>query len=46
MTTLGGHSVGSKIALAADCYYHDKVTGFISVDQLHDSFSPWASQII
>ena len=32
MATLAGHGVGGKIALAAACYHHDKVTGYFGID--------------
>jgi len=30
--TLGGHGFGGKLALAAGCYHHNRVTGVINVD--------------
>ena len=32
MATLGGHGIGGKIALAAACYHHDRVTGYFGLD--------------
>lgn len=32
MATLAGHGIGGKIALAAACYHHDKVTGYFGID--------------
>jgi pimeloyl-ACP methyl ester carboxylesterase len=30
--TLGGHGFGGKLALAAACYHHTRITGVINVD--------------
>lgn len=50
--TLGGHGIGGKIALAAGCYYPERITGYIGLDtapldhRYHESYKELKNYVI